>query len=566
MDDKHLIELNQIILSSLDGSVDEEKFTQLNKMIKEDQSVLEHYIDIMAIYTALCRQSCCSISSGNSSEYVAGHVPDIWQALAESEKKGEAVDVEPSEEERSEPVSFADKRKIVRRRRKISPLLLYTAISSIAALILLILFVYLDPEQRIPVVGKLADAMEVEWGQGMAAVEIGEPLRTGQIEVMRGCAKVAFTDGAEVIIEGPAKIALLSEAKMFIQSGKVTANVPVRAIGFTISTPASSVVDLGTEFGIEVSADGSSELHIFKGKASLLVGKSGSVTSSQIVEENQARRVDAVSGRVDKISIGDQRFARRMSSEKKFIWRGENQLDLSDVVGGGNGFGTGQKGIVLDPLTAEIVTYPQLQAGKHWTDIIVYVDKDRYKTVPSSTFIDGIFVPDGGQGPVQISSEKHFFNKFPDTNSYFWAGILNQGSVKNGNKLVHYHDMLLGGKRYGRQNTPGIFMHANIGVTFNLDIIRGSMPEFEIVSFKALCGLADDCKEGISNVDFYVLVDGKVRFEAVNIQRPGELKSIDVEIGSDNKFLTLVTTDNNGDNSEDHLIVALPRLELNCKD
>ena len=46
---------------------------------------------------------------------------------------------------------------------------------------------------------------------------------------------------------------------------------------FVIRTPTATVTDLGTEFGVEVTKDQQSHLHVFQGKvvvrASLVVGK-----------------------------------------------------------------------------------------------------------------------------------------------------------------------------------------------------------------------------------------------------------------------------------------------------
>ena len=49
-------------------------------------------------------------------------------------------------------------------------------------------------------------------------------------------------------------------------TGKVTANVPPRAIGFRIDTPDMEVIDLGTEFALRVDPAGESRLHVLEGE------------------------------------------------------------------------------------------------------------------------------------------------------------------------------------------------------------------------------------------------------------------------------------------------------------
>ena len=54
--------------------------------------------------------------------------------------------------------------------------------------------------------------------------------------------------------------------------GKLRANVPKVAQGFSIDTPKGKVVDLGTEFGLNVEEDGVTEIYVYVGKV-LFEGK-----------------------------------------------------------------------------------------------------------------------------------------------------------------------------------------------------------------------------------------------------------------------------------------------------
>ena len=71
---------------------------------------------------------------------------------------------------------------------------------------------------------------------------------------------------ARVVLDGPAHFTLDSKLGGNLQLGKLTARVPHGAHGFTVSTPAGKVVDLGTEFGVSVKADKTVEVEVFVGE------------------------------------------------------------------------------------------------------------------------------------------------------------------------------------------------------------------------------------------------------------------------------------------------------------
>src|SRR5437870_3515837 len=82
----------------------------------------------------------------------------------------------------------------------------------------------------------------------------------------RGLAEVRFQCGARVVLQGPAKLALLSGKGARLVHGKLTARVPAAAAGFEILAPQGKVIDLGTEFGVAVSQEGNAEVYVFEGK------------------------------------------------------------------------------------------------------------------------------------------------------------------------------------------------------------------------------------------------------------------------------------------------------------
>ena len=115
----------------------------------------------------------------------------------------------------------------------------------------------------------LTQAWGLEWDDPDSAVKTGRELPKGVIEIAAGLAQLEFKSGAIVIIEGPAKFDLQSKDAAFCHHGKIRAIVPEQATGFQISAKQLEVIDLGTEFGMNVSSTGEIEVVVYEGKVEL---------------------------------------------------------------------------------------------------------------------------------------------------------------------------------------------------------------------------------------------------------------------------------------------------------
>ena len=115
----------------------------------------------------------------------------------------------------------------------------------------------------------LTQAWGLEWDDPDSAVKTGREIPKGPIEIAAGLAQLEFKSGAIVIIEGPAKFDLQSKDAAFCHHGKIRAIVPEQATGFQISAKQLEVIDLGTEFGMNVSTAGEIEVVVYEGKVEL---------------------------------------------------------------------------------------------------------------------------------------------------------------------------------------------------------------------------------------------------------------------------------------------------------
>lgn len=130
-------------------------------------------------------------------------------------------------------------------------------------------------------VAVLVQAAAVQWESMETPPRTGAPLAPGWLRLKSGVAQIEFYSGATVVLEGPAEFQLISRMEGFCKRGKLRASVPSHAHGFSIGTPKMELVDLGTEFGIQVEEGQQTEVHVFEGKVELYDAGSNRAANSR---------------------------------------------------------------------------------------------------------------------------------------------------------------------------------------------------------------------------------------------------------------------------------------------
>jgi hypothetical protein len=121
---------------------------------------------------------------------------------------------------------------------------------------------------RKDAVAVLSQAADAAWPDGIP-LDVGSPVPSGRFEIESGLVQLDFLSGANLVVEGPAELDLLSNMLVVCRRGKVRAHIPPQAHGFTIDTPRHRTVDLGTEFAINVNDDQLTEVHVLDGEVEL---------------------------------------------------------------------------------------------------------------------------------------------------------------------------------------------------------------------------------------------------------------------------------------------------------
>ncbi|MEN6308593.1 MAG: FecR family protein [Anaerohalosphaeraceae bacterium] len=557
MQPDNYLDLEELILKEMDGTITETEFTELCDRLRNDPDSLSYYLDFMTLCAGmlkpgevtLCETSCCDIEDIGQSA--------LWMALAENERTAEAVHLE-----KAEPAPALDHQQLMAGcRQGVSRVALYTAIISTAALLMMIAFVMTYPRQMRDAVATLSGSSNAVWREDTGLTADKNRLYThSTLSLQEGFAEITFDNQARIILQSPAQIDIEDYNQIFLRSGKLSAVIPPTAVGFVVRTAAASIVDYGTEFGVTADASGHTEAHVFEGRVELRSG------SDPIRFAGIMKLTKGFAGCVDQagqlsselMKAQPSSYVRQLPAKPTFGQPGK-RIDLADIVGGGNGFGTGKECIGIDPISGKLNKDLMLVNRK-----LGYV---QYFPVPEMPCIDGVFVPLGGNIPQVVTSQGHVFKQCPSTDGCFWIEITNNPiasiSGNAGGEAIDVHLVRLAGIQFGIPMHPAIMMHSNTGITFDLDAIRDTIPGSHIRCFTSMYGMSDTVIQQNVQSDMWVLVDGQKRQGAHFIyDKTCHYAYINIEIADQDRFLTLMSTDGGDGNGGDWTFFGDPALEL----
>lgn len=123
--------------------------------------------------------------------------------------------------------------------------------------------------------------------QTVGVVEFGSGDRIGPetFRIEAGTVELLTAKGARVVIEAPAEFRMSSDQKLHLISGRLAADVPPAAKGFTVVTPDGEAIDLGTKFGVDVPESGNAEIHVFEGE---VIAKASETEKKQSLKGGEA--------------------------------------------------------------------------------------------------------------------------------------------------------------------------------------------------------------------------------------------------------------------------------------
>ena len=254
------------------------------------------------------------------------------------------------------------------------------------------------------------------------------------------------------------------------------------------------------------------------------------------------RDVDAAE--VRRLAEQKQRLSTAIVATKMRLANLENSgLDLADMIGGGDGAGTGAKGAGIDAATGK--AQPE-RAGK------VEGVKANVLSEVAGEFVDAVVIPNGdGGADIPVSTTGLKVRGVPKTSAEAWDAIRN-GPV-NAQKATD-----IGGVDFNTDGHALLGLHANAAVTFDLAPMRVAL-KAGALRFRGDVGYGGR-PETETAADVRVFVDGEPVFVAERIGPKSGRLFVNVPLPETARFLTLMVTDGGDAIGFDQVFFGDPRI------
>lgn len=337
-----MLEVADLTLQSLNGTLDNENLGRLEGLLKTNPLATEYYTEVLWTYiglnsmegisflqkldvkpfshdllSTLVQDELSSAKTERSLEKRKASALDhphrlstLERELLELEREGEKIEAGRVEHAtgKQKPARTSARRKPLTNKER------FFFIGRFAAIILIaVSVVLLDRWVRVISQGKpvasVTEMYNAAWANDHKGIAPGSRLwnNNSYYHLERGMAKVVFDSGARVLIEAPSQFQVLSENKMYFM-GQMTAQVPESASGFTVLTDCARVVDLGTEFGLTTLGKDENQVHVARGKVELSDTISTETNSRvQSIEAGQGYAINR-SGSISAVAYEKERF------------------------------------------------------------------------------------------------------------------------------------------------------------------------------------------------------------------------------------------------------------------
>ncbi len=166
-----------------------------------------------------------------------------------------------------------------------------------------------NQEEAKPAIAMVMHLIDVQWSDGYKKFSLGDSVVREWLHVSSGILQLKFSSGAALTLEGPARLRIDSETECFVQKGKAVVLGPPGFPEFTITSPGSRVVDIGTEFAVVVRESGETDVHVLDGEVdvTLVDDKQRSVGTQRLVE-SEAATLSPAERRIQSLPFDGQSF------------------------------------------------------------------------------------------------------------------------------------------------------------------------------------------------------------------------------------------------------------------
>jgi hypothetical protein len=410
---------------------------------------------------------------------------------------------------------------------------------------------------------------DADWDFGAGVADFLLRLRVGdELRLKQGVAKLEFASDATAVLFGPARMKITGRGEVLLIDGRLTGRS--ESGDFVVNTPSARVIDIGTAFGVVVKAD-ETNVVVFEGEVDV---------QSDHERKEAVRLTTGMSIRADKAGFDSPRH----SNDPPWLDRdfkgqrpgalGPNELSLVDVVCG-SAPGEYRFAGSIDPNTGTWTSLP-------WSEnkgVRAAPATGLVSAVSGNLWVHSVFVPAPGGDGIPVDLEGHEIDA-PTFSGGSWGPIWarrpfdsqadplmssveanTEGFWGAGTKRA-----LLDRSRWVRDGIVGL--HANVGITIDLDAIRDHFG----VAPKAFRGvLAHLEKSHVSlpfhpqaKTSFQVFVDGELRYERIGFCRDNGDVVFGAELKEGDRRLTLFATDGGDGPIYDRLVLLDPVILLSA--
>lgn len=155
-----------------------------------------------------------------------------------------------------------------------------------------------------PVVATLVRTIDAKWRPVHPTPADFARLKKGnRIELASGQVELLFDSGVELVARGPCSLEIDSENSIIAERGSIFARVGESGRGFEVQTPATTLVDLGTEFGIEIAENGATDVAVFVGMVDISQREHAATKAERLFQGDAVRISEQ--GRTERLTAFD---------------------------------------------------------------------------------------------------------------------------------------------------------------------------------------------------------------------------------------------------------------------
>lgn len=292
-DPKFSIELHALCGKLRDGDITQADAQRLNQMLRESRVARRFYRTFMALTSAL--ESRTTLQEAVDQEADSDQNIEVLIELLQQEQAAEVVALPTVPMATESALTQSPEQSLGW--HKVGDALSYllshavkstpakwAAVAAIAVLAATLFVVMKDnpdvPESRSPVVAtpdaptRIGPAVASLTGEHNAVWDRrpGQDLYAGQrFHLAQGFAQITTHRGAVAILEAPASIELShNDNAIRLNAGKLVGICETQSSkGFVVSTPHMDITDLGTRFGVDLTGDQQTAVHVIEGEVSL---------------------------------------------------------------------------------------------------------------------------------------------------------------------------------------------------------------------------------------------------------------------------------------------------------